>query len=254
MRRLARFTFVSVCWILAVVSLGTVAVWVASYWHNRVLFTCRQVVTPIHLLQTTNVLRLERGYVLYNRTHSEFPVRSARYPLDNGNRWYDPYSRDPGRSVESRSPPRGDWVNRMGFRWTHRVRPSRSPGGSASRTVAVELPYWSIAALAGLPPALVLAWRQRRRLRPTGGCRACGYDLRATPDGGGPILPRCPECGAATDPLPTGPPARPARAARLKSRAATAAAVVVAAAVAATLAAVTVVVVRDVRQTAAGVR
>ena len=50
------------------------------------------------------------------------------------------------------------------------------------------VPHW----LPTLALALPAAWLTRRwRRRPAPGlCRACGYDLRATPE-------RCPECGAA---------------------------------------------------------
>ena len=53
----------------------------------------------------------------------------------------------------------------------------------------------------GLPPgvAAVAAYRRRRaarRGRDLGLCQACGYDLRATPERGGTLLARCPECGA----------------------------------------------------------
>jgi len=57
----------------------------------------------------------------------------------------------------------------------------------------VGVPFW-------LPAALLLlaAWRvRRRRGRPAGVCHHCGYDLRATPEPGGRLLERCPECGAA---------------------------------------------------------
>ena len=48
-------------------------------------------------------------------------------------------------------------------------------------------PYWSLSLAAGVIPAARLGLRYRRRFG-RGGCPACGYDLRATPD-------RCPECG-----------------------------------------------------------
>lgn len=43
-------------------------------------------------------------------------------------------------------------------------------------------------------------WRLRRAIRRyrNGLCVACGYDLRADPEGGGVLLPRCPECGTPT--------------------------------------------------------
>jgi hypothetical protein len=56
----------------------------------------------------------------------------------------------------------------------------------------LRVPFWFIAlALSGLPSlrvALIFAARHRRRRARRGLCRACGYDLRATPD-------RCPDCG-----------------------------------------------------------
>jgi hypothetical protein len=54
----------------------------------------------------------------------------------------------------------------------------------------VRVPYWLIVLLTGILPA---AWTYRwlTRKPAPGCCRACGYDLRATPD-------RCPECGAIT--------------------------------------------------------
>jgi hypothetical protein len=58
---------------------------------------------------------------------------------------------------------------------------------------------WLVAAVLGAWPStsVVLAVRRRRRRRRerVGCCRRCGYDLRATPSGGGEVLARCPECG-----------------------------------------------------------
>ena len=51
------------------------------------------------------------------------------------------------------------------------------------------IPYWVLGIITAALPAVRLAmWWRRRRRWSEGCCRACGYDLRATPE-------RCPECG-----------------------------------------------------------
>ena len=72
----------------------------------------------------------------------------------------------------------------------------RTPAGATGTCTAgfraFVVPPWMVAAASGILPALwlhrrVAPWRERRRAT-AGLCRACGYDLRASPD-------RCPECG-----------------------------------------------------------
>ena len=88
------------------------------------------------------------------------------------------------------------WINHAwgGFEW-HEKRDARRP----ARTVLVIIPFWWLAVATALTPVAWLVSRVRSRVlsrRRAGRCRACGYDLRATPEGGGPLLERCPECGA----------------------------------------------------------
>jgi hypothetical protein len=73
--------------------------------------------------------------------------------------------------------------------WTYRYR-------------YVAAPPWGVSLAAGAWPlaSLTLLIRRRRKRRPlarVGCCKKCGYDLRATAVKGGPLLARCPECGAA---------------------------------------------------------
>ncbi len=64
----------------------------------------------------------------------------------------------------------------------------------------VAVPFWAVFGLTGVLSGLWVASaagrRRSARRQAAGLCPACGYDLRATPDKGGALLDRCPECGA----------------------------------------------------------
>jgi hypothetical protein len=68
--------------------------------------------------------------------------------------------------------------------------------------IGVTLPYWFITLSCAIAPATALRRLRRRmvegRLRQSGRCKTCGYDLRATPN-------RCPECGTAVAAKPCAP-------------------------------------------------
>ena len=85
------------------------------------------------------------------------------------------------------------WRNLGGFSYEQR---SFGPAGAVGGLIMAEhlaIPLYPLPLAAGL----LLAWRiHRSRSAPMPGhCPACGYDLRAAPEPGGVLLPRCPECG-----------------------------------------------------------
>ncbi|HYE17335.1 MAG TPA: hypothetical protein VEA69_02765 [Tepidisphaeraceae bacterium] len=66
-------------------------------------------------------------------------------------------------------------------------------------TLRVTMPHWAWASAFGVLPlawvALTVRRVRHRRRAARHCCQSCGYDLRATPDPGGAVLPTCPECG-----------------------------------------------------------
>jgi len=74
------------------------------------------------------------------------------------------------------------------------------------------LPFWSIVTIFSILPLIWVISRFRNRLLGEGRCAHCNYDLRATPEGTGALLDKCPACGtprvkgAGT---PAGPPSPP---------------------------------------------
>jgi hypothetical protein len=69
------------------------------------------------------------------------------------------------------------------------AQPTASPPPSSTARL-IQVPYWMLMSVAGIPLGIrLVAWRRRHHRRQRGLCPQCGYDLRASPA-------RCPECGS----------------------------------------------------------
>jgi hypothetical protein len=78
------------------------------------------------------------------------------------------------------------WFGFGGIHWRH----AHSPGFSAREYGISHITSMLVLLPVPLLWLLLARWdRRKSRLAARGLCKACGYDLRATPD-------RCPECGA----------------------------------------------------------
>jgi hypothetical protein len=94
-----------------------------------------------------------------------------------------------GRPIRSEPSPRsGSWGGQRGAWTVDSEADYAEPLGTAD---SLWFPLWPVVlAAAVLPVMQVRRIARARRASRSGLCRACGYDLRATPE-------RCPECGRA---------------------------------------------------------
>jgi len=145
-----------------------------------------------------------RGWISFGRADASFPVNpdsglSPEMAARNSQGWVG--------AIESRESSKyiPQWRSSLGpFRWHFTAAEDM---GSTSRARSVSAPCWLVATGAALWPLtsvaiLIRRRRKRQRLDRIGCCKKCGYDLRATAVAGGPLLERCPECGAPSDSAP----------------------------------------------------
>ena len=116
------------------------------------------------------------------------PVMSTRYSFTVG-----PGSFAFDRVTPPSDPPpeAGDSLLGFGFvRCSAYARAQKGPNHLIGDVLSIFIPFWFIVLMtAALPVWRIFPLVRARFVIPTGHCRSCGYDLRATPD-------RCPECGA----------------------------------------------------------
>ncbi len=140
---------------------GTVALWVRSYWVSDTLTSY----SNLRLIGAGSVQgRLAFVTVYFDKPPAPRTVHNGWASLPVGNAFTGiPGWRHAGFGVESND-----------------------------RFTAVYVPLWFTLGLSAilLPMRWLWLYRQRRIAERKGLCPKCGYDLRATPD-------RCPECGTA---------------------------------------------------------
>jgi hypothetical protein len=200
-RRLGRYIFNGLTVLALLVGTASAVMWVRSYfaadlvmrhmilvWHDSEgkcgweqqfffgsnrgqLYLARRVSGPYH----------------FNDGEEESSTTWQRFTDDPSKTW-NMIAFIYGESV----PDRPDW-NCIGFSYM-------VCNVSLGRYREIRIPFYALVFVGlGWPAVRIWQWKRRRRLFGRGRCKACGYDLRATPQAGGALLARCPECGRDAD-------------------------------------------------------
>jgi hypothetical protein len=198
MRRMIRALLWLIKGTLLAVALAAMALSFSSFWQWGWIKVSRFTLAPDKVQERSIFLNYEDGRIIVADKHrlltGEFIDYGRRNAESNGIGW-----QWKGGFITSEFAPSLLDHSFGPFRWSSLVGKAPHDAGSVRQ---VSIPCWFVALFAGAWPLISLVlWsrrrRQRRLIRLRGCCAICGYDLRATPEPGGELLTRCPECGAA---------------------------------------------------------
>jgi len=198
MRRIVRGFLWLIKSVLLAIALAAMVVSISSFWQWGWIKISRITLTSDQVEERKFIFNYEDGRIGVwegrRLLTGEFMDYGRKMAEANGMGWQS----KAGFITSEFAPSR--WDHSFGpFRWSFFV--GKAPH-DAGQIHSLSIPCWFVALLAGAWPLISLVlWnrRQRRRrlIRFQGCCAICGYDLRATPEPGGALLSRCPECGEA---------------------------------------------------------
>jgi hypothetical protein len=199
MRRIVRGVLWMVKGVLLAIALGALILWPLSYGRGQTIWAIKVTLGPEHDYAVQRTAGWGNGRVGLSEVRREFAgdlLNKARdFVAQRGTGWT--WDANFGRGSIVTDNLGRSWGP---FRWSS--SDIRGTDGSVALRIA-SLPLWLLALCAAAWPlaslTLLFRRRSRRRRRARAGyCTQCGYDLRATPQPGGQLVTRCPECGTVT--------------------------------------------------------
>jgi hypothetical protein len=156
-----------------VLAIATLAAWARTFWVQDLINYVRESKGPTEIRYTAVQFASQYGCLVTNWSEHYVSIPAG----DSSSDVFIPVLGLKHDSYRS-------YANRVTKSW-----PMPSVAGNGPETIVV-LPYWLLLIVSlPLPIYSTIAHLRAARASRPGRCRACGYDLRATPD-------RCPECGA----------------------------------------------------------
>jgi hypothetical protein len=159
------------------------ALWVRSCWrYDELIWTRRERVGSSGEYLSVGMVSEAGQLDFHSQWYAENPVRVSDWPADGV------VERRRGWSVMPAIRGRYNHLSRWGFYYGSIRRPDLVSRG-------LLMPHWCVVGFTGLAAGLGFRWSWHHGRPGRGRCRACGYDLRSTPD-------RCPECGMVPEAAP----------------------------------------------------